>query len=134
MPSNAERILNSFQFLSSSTDDYRDHWICDESLQRILNLHSPTLNLTFKFDRGALNRALSGVSLAASSDASTRTSDEIRLFVCNFATTCPYDEERRNVTFYYCCSFGEIGPATPTQASDCQCVHAQIYQDTGAIR
>ena len=134
MPSNAKHIRKALQFLSASTDDYRDHWICDESLQRILNLHFATLNLTFKFDRAALNRALSGVSLAASSDASTRTSDASTRTSCNFATTCPYNEERRKVIFYLCCSIGERGPATPTQASDCQCVHAQIYQDTGAIR
>lgn len=58
MPTNSQLIANAYVNLTDAALIYRDNWISDESLLRLINSHCPDLKGAFKFNRGALNKAL----------------------------------------------------------------------------
>ena len=95
MKHNKTVICDSYLNLTTASTQYQDKWVCDETVFRLLNAHYPHLKKTFKFTRGALNRALS-------SKAGPFTGhNEFGLFLAKFTTECPYLPGKRRLVWYF---------------------------------
>ena len=57
MVNNEALILDAFWNLANSPQ-YKNQWLCDETVFRVLGVTYPNLAQAFHFDRKTLNRAL----------------------------------------------------------------------------
>jgi hypothetical protein len=95
MRKNSNIICDSYLTLTAASSHYRDNWICDETLFRLLNAHYPHLKKAFNFTPEGLNRALSakaGLFIGP---------NEFGLFFAKIHTECPYSGEKRRVSYFF---------------------------------
>ncbi len=108
--------------LTTARTEFLDSWICDETLCRLLSAHLPHLkNNTFKFTRKLLIQAIGAKAVPF------HGKHEHSIFSKQFKTSCPYDDKRRGVTYFY----RQINcepRADPVSSSDITDVHARNNQ------
>ncbi len=118
MPAN----LYGYLKLTTARTEYLDNWICDETLFRLLNAHLPLLkNNTFKFTRKLLVQAIGAKAVPF------HGKHEHSIFSKQFKTSCPYNDKRRGVTYFYRQVNGKP-PADPVSSRDITDVHARNNQ------
>ena len=118
MGTNNYDIRENYMEWTNTVDDYRDKWICDESLLRILTSHYPNLKGT---TRKSLNTQLG--KLAGSFDASNTN----LVYYAQFKVCCPVEPtSRRNVSFWYRGSNDKPIPPKPTASTDVACAFANV--------
>ncbi len=102
--------------LTTARTEFLDNWICNETLYRLLSAHLPHLkNNTFKFTRKLLIQVIGAKAVP------------FHGFSKQFKTSCPYDDKRRGVTYFYRQVNGEP-PANPVSSRDITDVHARNNQ------
>jgi hypothetical protein len=111
MRKNSNIICDSYLTLTAASSHYRDNWICDETLFRLLNAHYLHLKKAFNFTREGLNCALSAKAGLFTGP------NEFGLFFAEFHTECPYSGEKRRV-FYFFRQVNGKPPADPVSPLD----------------
>ena len=95
MASDRDLIIEHYVKLTDAVDSYRNNWIYDETLVRLITSHWPRLKGKINFTRAALNRALGHTA------GKFDTANTDRIYEASFKTICPYEGKRRSVKFYY---------------------------------
>ena len=111
-------ISDAWRKISSENTLYSDQWLCDETWFRVIKRQYPSLQNAIIFNRGVLNRVLS--PLAGSYDQSNIEG----IYHATFRTICPYDGQRRCVSYYFRQVHG-APPSSPMAPSDVQDVIAK---------
>jgi hypothetical protein len=115
-------ICMGYLKLTTVRTEYLDNWICNETLFRLLNAHLPLLkNNTFKFTRKLLVQTIVGKA------GLFHSKNKHGLFIKQFQTSCPFDDMRRRVTYFYWQISGKP-PDNPVCALDIHDVHARSNQ------
>ena len=110
--------------LTTARTEYLDNWICDETLFRLISAHLPHLkNNTFTFTRKLLIRAIGAKAVPFHG----KHEHEYSIFLKQFQTSCPYDDTRRRVTYFYR-QVNRERPADPVSARDITDVHTKNNQ------
>ena len=107
--------------LMSGITDMKDTWLHDESLYRQLRHMYPDLQGNDKFTRASMAKALSGVASNAFDSPSPSN-----LYTKQFQGTCPYENKKRRINFYYRSTDGTV-PKAPAMASDMNDPYARSH-------
>ena len=122
MAKDKDLIIQHYIKLTDAVEDYREKWICDETVLRLINTHFPSLKGTLNFTRKNLNSAL------RSAAGLFNETNKLCIFVVDFQTVCQYAETKRAVKFYYRGSVGNPIPARPSCAGACEDALAKSFQ------
>lgn len=110
-------------------DLYRNQWLADKTIFNAINTHSPHLKKSFDFTLKMLNTVLA--KKAGAFDESNTSG----IYFTKFKTSCPYDGNRRLVSYYYYHSGKTKRPSQPSQASEIVDVHTTSYAaQNGRVR
>ena len=127
MTTNTDDICEKYLELTNaaSASLYRDKWICDESLLRLLISNYPNLKGTLRSSVVGKLRTITG---------RFDSSNTNRLYSAKFKVLCPVEQSvRRNVHFWYRGSEDKPPPPAPKRSSDVACAFANspsVKRDT----
>ena len=112
--------LVSEAWLKISSDNalYSDQWLCDETWVRVIKKCYPSLPVAISFNCATLNRILTGLS------GNHDQSNIMGIYHAKFSTLCPYDGQKRKVSYYFRQVDSAI-PSSPTASSDVQDTNAK---------
>jgi hypothetical protein len=114
-------IFDAYCKLSATRGELQNNWICNQTLLRLLNAHYPNFKNSFDFTQALLIRAISAKA------GPFHRENEHGIFVKQFQTSCPYEDKRWRVTYFYRQINGEP-PANPASARDITDVRARNNQ------
>ena len=125
MTTNTDDICEKYLELTNAASLYRDKWICDESLLRLLISNYPNLKGTLRSSVVGKLRTITG---------RFDSSNTNRLYSAKFKVLCPVEQSaRRNVHFWYRDSEDKPPPLAPKRSSDVACAFANspsVKRDT----